>query len=638
MMHICNTMHLRLLLFMIFSMRPFLSDEELERVLNEWIDSEDEFDNESDDEMLGNEDLVIATKCGEGTHTDYLNNAASSMDVEDIFGILPGILGKEQLPSPSFVVRDFKKEIFELKEKYKKVLWKQNHSSFDSEQSKFIGDGSLSEELLGLSTPLSFFNYFFSDDIVNHIVSESHLYATEINPNRSASISADHIKKYMGICILMSVVQVPNIRRYWSPIVGNETIANTMTVNEFEKIRRYLHFNTNSSMLPKDHPQHDRLHKIRPLLTHLFNKFSTIPREECLSLDEQICATKARSYMKQYMPAKPHKWGYKLWVLSGVSGFIYNFEIYAGREMNDQILSDEPNLGACANVVVRLTRCVEKNVGHKIYFDNFYTTLPLVVELAKKGIYSVGTIRRNRLPNCKLPTETELKKEARGKCVEFFTTIDKINICSVCWKDKKTVNLLSKFVSAHPISTVKRYDKTKLQHIDIDCPNIIKQYNMHMGGVDLTDSLIGRYRIKIKSRKWYMRIFYHLIDITVVNSWLLYKKISSVRKEIPMSLCDFRIDIAESLCRSGVVLLRPRGRPVSSPVQSEQGQRKRKCLSSHTPDDVKKDGISHWPVFMEKRLRCKLPGCSGYAFIKCDKCNCALCLNKHNNCLRTFHS
>lgn len=49
-----------------------------------------------------------------------------------------------------------------------------------------------------------------------------------------------------------------------------------------------------------------------------------------MAVDEQIIPTKARSSLKQYNPKKPHKWGYKVFVLSGVSGFSYNFDFYSG--------------------------------------------------------------------------------------------------------------------------------------------------------------------------------------------------------------------------------------------------------------------------------------------------------------------
>ncbi|KAJ8926143.1 hypothetical protein NQ314_021516 [Rhamnusium bicolor] len=104
---------------------------------------------------------------------------------------------------------------------------------------------------------------------------------------------------------------------------------------------------------------------------------SSIPLEHCLSIDEQICSTKARHYMRQYLPKKPHKWGFKFFVLCGVSGFAYNLELYSGQE-NDKInkLDNEPDLGESSNVVVRLCRVVPKNMNHRIYFDNYYTAIP----------------------------------------------------------------------------------------------------------------------------------------------------------------------------------------------------------------------------------------------------------------------
>lgn len=38
-----------------------------------------------------------------------------------------------------------------------------------------------------------------------------------------------------------------------------------------------------------------------------------------------------------------------------------------------------------------------------------------------------------------------------------------------------------------------------------------------MGAVDSIDLLKGRYKKHLKSRKWYIRLFSHLIDMTFVN-------------------------------------------------------------------------------------------------------------------------
>lgn len=89
---------------------------------------------------------------------------------------------------------------------------------------------------------------------------------------------------------------------------------------------------------------------------------------------------------------KPHKWGYNFFVLCGVSGLSYNFEMYSGQENNaDSRLSWEPDLGASSNVAVRLCRIIPKQMNYKVYFDNYYTSLPLMVYLKSRQVCSLGT-------------------------------------------------------------------------------------------------------------------------------------------------------------------------------------------------------------------------------------------------------
>ena len=74
-----------------------------------------------------------------------------------------------------------------------------------------------------------------------------------------------------------------------------------------------------------------------------------------------------------------------------------------------------------------------------------------------------------------------------------------------------------------------------------------------MGGVDLLDMLISLYRINIRSVKYYMKIIFHLIDLSLVNAWLLYCRHCSqnrIQKKDVLSLLMFRIDVAKSLIQS----------------------------------------------------------------------------------------
>nr|CAH7744544.1 unnamed protein product [Callosobruchus chinensis] len=117
-----------------------------------------------------------------------------------------------------------------------------------------------------------------------------------------------------------------------------------MSCNRFEEIKRFLHFNNNENIIERGQPGYDRLFKIRPFLDQIKSRLLEVPKEEFLAVDEQIVPTKARSDLKQYNPKKPHKWGYKNFVLSGISGFSYDFDLYAGSQSNS-IPPRAPDLG-----------------------------------------------------------------------------------------------------------------------------------------------------------------------------------------------------------------------------------------------------------------------------------------------------
>ena len=50
------------------------------------------------------------------------------------------------------------------------------------------------------------------------------------------------------------------------------------------------------------------------------------------SIDEAMIAFKRRSSMKQYVPKKPIKRGFKAWVrVDAVTGYVCEFDIYTGK-------------------------------------------------------------------------------------------------------------------------------------------------------------------------------------------------------------------------------------------------------------------------------------------------------------------
>lgn len=520
------------------------------------------------------------------------------------------------------------------------LLWRKRNLVFSEDKIAFLGSYELPSHLMDLESPYQFFSYFFTNEFIDSIVHQTNLYAVEQQPNRTETFTKDDFRKYLGIIIFMSVYRYPNTRSYWGKF-GFGPIRETMPVNKFEKFRKILHFNDNSKHLPAEHPDHDKLHKLRPVIEHLNQRFSSVPIAQRLSIDEQMCSTKVGHFLKQYMPNKPHKWGFKLFNICNLLGYAYKFIIYSGKEKDDR-LADEPDLGVVAQTVLKLIRVVPRQRNHIVYFDNYYTSIPLMHFLAKQGIHSLGTIQRNRLgKSCKLPSKQEVMKKSvpRGQYEEYVTSLDGVDITAVSWKDNKQVVLTSTYVGAEPAEKADRYDKKEKRKIQINCPKLVKEYNIHMGGVDLMDAHLGRYRIHLKSRKWYMRIFYHLLDLTIINAWILYKQVN-IKKNVPkkdiMDLASFRSELADTLCKYSSPI--PRGRPSSSSLQEPPAKlRKGKPCQVLPPSDVIRDGIGHEQIRTPDRQRCMFPSCNLKTVTMCSKCKVHLCAKKSKNCFNEIH-
>lgn len=253
-----------------------------------------------------------------------------------------------------------------------------------------------------------------------------------------------------------------------------------------------LHFNDN--ILLETNAGKDRLFKIRPLIDNLLPKFQALPKSQMLVVDEQMVPFKGRSSLKQYVPSKPHKWGYKIFVLCDTHGLVADFSIYTGEI---RPVPGLPDLGASSNVVLGLSRSIPENKNYVLFFDNWFTSINPLVNLHQRGIPAMGTVRANRISGCRLPSDAEMKN-GRGCHVERQATIQGVEVRVVKWYDSRGVNIASTFASAEPLGSCQRYDRKKKGRCQVEQPAIVKTYNTFMGGVDLLDGLTSYYRIFLK--------------------------------------------------------------------------------------------------------------------------------------------
>lgn len=185
------------------------------------------------------------------------------------------------------------------------LLWRKQSFLFDENNIKFGGSEELPSSIMELQSPYQFFTYFFTNPFMEIIVTESARYAVQKQPDRPEIFTVGELRKYFGILIFMSVYHYPSTRSYWSNKFGFNPIKEAMPVNKFEKMRKFLHFNNDDDHLPVDHAQHDRLHKLRPIITHLNEKFSSLNIEQRLSIDNRCAAPKLDNNSNNISPTNP---------------------------------------------------------------------------------------------------------------------------------------------------------------------------------------------------------------------------------------------------------------------------------------------------------------------------------------------
>ena len=206
------------------------------------------------------------------------------------------------------------------------------------------------------------------------------------------------------------------------------------------------------------------------------------------------------------------------------------------------------------------------------------------------GILSVATIRKDRMKGCNLPSENNMKKMGRG--THSYKCDLNSSLVIVWWYDNKCMNVCSNYANPEPVSSMKRWDQVNKKHVNINCPDVIKDCNKSNGVVDLANMPISLYSTTVKTEGWYLKILFHCVDISKVNTWLFYhchcNQLQVLQKN-QMFLLVLMSKIAEG---SGSANKVPRGAGRPSKRKSTDDVAAVKHKSSKPPcNDVRYDGM-----------------------------------------------
>ncbi|XP_063924603.1 piggyBac transposable element-derived protein 4-like [Zophobas morio] len=483
------------------------------------------------------------------------------------------------------------------------------------------GPSSFIRSLENIS-PLKIFQQFITEDFIQHLVFQTNLYAEQekiATGKNYISTTMIEIKTFLGINLLMGIKRSPSYKDYWSsaPDLNDPFISRLIALKRFSWLLSHLHVNDNSVMPGRSSPNFDKLYKLRPMIDLLSTNFEKhfFPNQH-IAADESMIKFKGRSSLKQFMPKKPIKRGYKMWMLADKTGYCLKFDLYTGK-------TDSQEKSLSSRVIKQLTSHLQGK-NHLLYFDNFFNSVPLLEELKKQRIHAVGTVNISRRY---LPKLKEDKKINRGE-FEWYTS--NTSLAAIKWKDKRSVHILSNFHDPENISEVGRQEKNG-NITQVPCPEAVIDYNRNMNFVDKFDQL-SSYKIDRRSKKWWHRIFFYLLDAAVINAYCIYKSL-----DVPeLSSKDFRRALVNGLLAEQIVASSANKRRSNDTPMARIEVKKCKPF---IPPEVRQNSSAHQPERSTRR-RCALCSTSAKQVRTdwiCSVCKVPLCLSKQKSCFQSYH-
>lgn len=258
------------------------------------------------------------------------------------------------------------------------------------------------------------------------------------------------------------------------------------------------------------------------------------------------------------------------------------------------------------------------------YLDNYYTSPELADELDSMDTYMCGTVRKKRKEVPKVFSQVKLRP---GQAIYRRRG----NLLVIKFTDKRDVHMITTIHNAEYSVTNK---PGRPNNQPILKPTCVVDYCKHMGGVDLSDQILQYYDVLRRCVKWWKKLFFHLLNLMLVNSYKLYRKFGPDGQS-KRSHVKYRCDIVSALLESATTAPKPKrsGGRIQNPIGRLRGQ--------------------HFPVYMTaqggaKRRRplrdcvaCNPKASKRTGFKRkqssymCHKCEVTLCIPE---CFKIYHT
>ena len=465
------------------------------------------------------------------------------------------------------------------------------------------------------STPLSVFLLYFAE-IISLLVVETNRYyhqyldTLDHGPSPVPDITEAEMFVFLAVTVQMGHCLRERLTDYWSTAENYYTpfYSSTMKRDRYWHILRFLHFTDNRNDTHNTDKNFGRLWKMRnvfEIIGRTFSKFYN-PTEN-LAVDEVVVLFRGMVVFRHCLPKKRECFVMKIYKLCDSNGYTYDLKVHLGKDRQ----STTQRLTAAHAIVTELTRKVEGR-GHKLYVNSFFSSPALFDDLMEKKINCCGAVKPNRRG---MPRDLESgKMELKRGDIKVRTRGD---LTAILWRDRKEVHMLTN-IHASPAEGNFRNERGKAV-----IPPIVADYKHHMRRLRKEKWKANHYSISRPSWKWTKKLFFHLLDLAILNSYILLSSCGG-RK---ISHSRFRLTLVNGMLAHAWQIQRiqrPMGRPA---VTDMRVSRLEECDSEHWPG----------PSITQLRCRvCSIRGLTQKVFVKCVKCDVGLCVKK--SCFKEYHT
>ena len=338
------------------------------------------------------------------------------------------------------------------------------------------------------------------------------------------------------------------------------------------------------------------------------------PRQDNV-IDEVIARFKGQTRMKSYIKTKKHKWGIKIWKsCDSTTGYMWAFIIYTGADGKEVASNQSVPYALGEKVVMQFAELLPSGYPWIFYLDNFFTTVRLLVDLKKLGIYATGTVNiwSHMYPQQLANQYSRVKKGARGT---YAWVMSPPGVLVLVWNDtapnavKKAVSFASTVEGPGADQSVTRWVRRAPEPSQVAQPNVAKIYCSKMGGVDRNNRGAEVYRIGRSTNKWWWAVFWHLMDSMIHNAWVLMYP-DGANNDRKKQQLQFRINLSKQLI--GDYSSRQRTGPKLKVVRPAPF-------------------VQHYPEKRSKQQRCAC-GCGRQIRLGCSVCDVPLAIE----CFKTY--